>query len=54
MAASRVELIAYFQNRVAPVENGLRVFSVYRACGIGLIAQHNYSAPYEDIKLKGR
>jgi peptide/nickel transport system substrate-binding protein len=22
--------------------------------GIGLISQHNYSAPYEDVKLKGK
>ena len=42
-----VLLIAYFQNRVAPVENGLRVFSVYRACDIGLLvgvfAMHHWA-----------
>src|SRR5208282_4199644 len=32
-----VLLIAFFQQRPAPVENGLRVFSVYRACDIGLL-----------------
>jgi len=32
-----VLLIAFFQLRPAPVENGLRVFSVYRACDIGLL-----------------
>lgn len=32
-----VLLIAFFQERPAPVENGLRVFSVYRACDIGLL-----------------
>jgi NADH-quinone oxidoreductase subunit L len=32
-----VLLIAFFQHRAAPVENGLRVFSVYRACDIGLL-----------------
>ena len=32
-----VLLIAFFQQRAAPVENGLRVFSVYRACDIGLL-----------------
>jgi NADH-quinone oxidoreductase subunit L len=32
-----VLLIAFFQRRAAPVENGLRVFAVYRACDIGLL-----------------
>ena len=32
-----VLLIAFFQQRAAPVENGLRVFAVYRACDIGLV-----------------
>lgn len=32
-----VLLIAFFQHRAPPVENGLRVFSVYRACDIGLL-----------------
>jgi NADH-quinone oxidoreductase subunit L len=32
-----VLLIAFFQERPAPVENGLRVFAVYRACDIGLL-----------------
>jgi NADH-quinone oxidoreductase subunit L len=31
-----VLLIGFFQLRVAPVENGLRVFGIYRACDIGL------------------
>jgi NADH:ubiquinone oxidoreductase subunit 5 (subunit L)/multisubunit Na+/H+ antiporter MnhA subunit len=31
-----VLLIAFFQLRPAPVENGLRVFAIYRACDIGL------------------
>lgn len=31
-----VLLIAFFQLRPAPVENGLRVFGIYRACDIGL------------------
>jgi len=30
-------LIGFFQLRPAPVENGLRVFAVYRACDIGLL-----------------
>ena len=42
-----VLLIAFFQQRTAPVENGLRVFAVYRACDIGLLvgvfALHNWS-----------
>jgi NADH-quinone oxidoreductase subunit L len=33
-----VLLIAFFQLRPAPVENGLRVFGIYRACDIGLFA----------------
>ena len=32
-----VLLIAFFQQRTAPVENGLRVFAVYRACDVGLL-----------------
>src|SRR6185312_5275994 len=32
-----VLLIAFFDRRPAPVENGLRVFSIYRACDIGLL-----------------
>ena len=32
-----VLLIAFFQQRPAPVENALRVFGVYRACDIGLL-----------------
>ncbi len=32
-----VVLIAFFQRRTAPVENGLRVFAIYRACDIGLL-----------------
>jgi NADH:ubiquinone oxidoreductase subunit 5 (subunit L)/multisubunit Na+/H+ antiporter MnhA subunit len=32
-----VLLIAFFQQRPAPVENGLRVFAIYRACDIGLL-----------------
>ena len=32
-----VLLIAFFQQRLPPVENGLRVFAVYRACDIGLL-----------------
>jgi NADH:ubiquinone oxidoreductase subunit 5 (subunit L)/multisubunit Na+/H+ antiporter MnhA subunit len=32
-----VLLIAFFQQRPAPVDNGLRVFAVYRACDIGLL-----------------
>jgi len=42
-----VLLIAFFQLRSAPVENGLRVFAVYRACDIGLIvgvfAMHHWA-----------
>jgi NAD(P)H-quinone oxidoreductase subunit 5 len=33
-----VLLIAFFQYRTPPVENALRVFAVYRACDIGLLA----------------
>ncbi len=33
-----VLLIAFFQQRPAPVENGLRVYGVYRASDIGLLA----------------
>jgi NAD(P)H-quinone oxidoreductase subunit 5 len=32
-----VLLIGFFDQRPAPVENGLRVFAVYRACDIGLL-----------------
>ncbi|HUA17483.1 MAG TPA: proton-conducting transporter membrane subunit [Bryobacteraceae bacterium] len=42
-----VLLIAFFQQRTAPVENGLRVFAVYRACDIGLLlavfAMHHWA-----------
>jgi NAD(P)H-quinone oxidoreductase subunit 5 len=42
-----VVLIAFFQHRPAPVENGLRVFAVYRACDIGLLvgvfAMHHWA-----------
>ena len=42
-----VLLIAFFDQRPAPVENGLRVFAVYRACDIGLLvgvfALHNWA-----------
>lgn len=33
-----VLLIGFFQQRPAPVENGLRVFGIYRVCDIGLLA----------------
>lgn len=33
-----VLLIAFFEHRTPPVENALRVFAVYRACDIGLLA----------------
>jgi NAD(P)H-quinone oxidoreductase subunit 5 len=33
-----VLLIGFFQLRTSPVENALRVFGVYRACDIGLLA----------------
>jgi NADH-quinone oxidoreductase subunit L len=43
-----VLLIAFFQQRPAPVENALRVFAVYRACDIGLLAavflMHHWAA----------
>ncbi|HLK62614.1 MAG TPA: proton-conducting transporter membrane subunit [Bryobacteraceae bacterium] len=32
-----VLLIGFFQQRPSPVENGLRVYAVYRACDIGLL-----------------
>jgi NAD(P)H-quinone oxidoreductase subunit 5 len=32
-----VLLIGFFHQRTAPVENGIRVFTVYRACDIGLL-----------------
>lgn len=42
-----VLLIAFFQQRPAPVENGLRVFAIYRACDIGLLvavfAMHHWA-----------
>lgn len=42
-----VLLIAFFQSRPAPVENGLRVFGIYRACDIGLFvaifAMHHWA-----------
>ena len=42
-----VLLIGFFQLRPAPVENGLRVFAVYRACDIGLLvgvfAMHHWA-----------
>lgn len=42
-----VLLIAFFDQRPAPVENALRVFGVYRACDIGLLlgvfALHNWA-----------
>jgi len=42
-----VLLIAFFHQRPAPVENGLRVFTVYRACDIGLLvavfAMHHWA-----------
>ncbi len=42
-----VLLIAFFQLRPSPVENGLRVFAVYRACDIGLLvavfAMHHWA-----------
>ena len=40
-----VLLIAFFQQRPAPVENGLRVFAVYRACDIGLLVGGVRHAP---------
>lgn len=42
-----VLLIAFFQQRTAPVESGLHVFAVYRACDIGLlvavVAMHSWT-----------
>ncbi|SRR5579883_884022 len=42
-----VQLIAFFQQRPAPVENALRVFGIYRACDIGLLvgifAMHHWA-----------
>ena len=42
-----VLLIGFFHMRAAPVENGLRVFTVYRACDIGLLvaifAMHHWA-----------
>jgi NADH-quinone oxidoreductase subunit L len=42
-----VLLIGFFQQRPSPVENGLRVFAVYRACDIGLtvavFAMHHWT-----------
>ena len=43
-----VLLIAFFDQRPSPVENGLRVFGVYRACDIGLLlgvfGMHNWAS----------
>src|SRR5579872_7169195 len=42
-----VLLVGFFQLRPAPVENGLRVFGIYRACDIGLLvgifAMHHWA-----------
>jgi len=42
-----VLLIAFFHQRPSPVDNGLRVFGVYRACDIGLLvaifAMHHWA-----------
>jgi NADH:ubiquinone oxidoreductase subunit 5 (subunit L)/multisubunit Na+/H+ antiporter MnhA subunit len=42
-----VLLVAFFHQRPSPVENGLRVFGVYRACDIGLLvgifAMHHWA-----------
>ena len=42
-----VLLIGFFQMRASPVENGLRVFAVYRACDVGLLvgvfAMHHWT-----------
>jgi len=42
-----VLLIAFFQQRPAPVENALRVFGIYRACDVGLLvgvfAMHHWA-----------
>lgn len=42
-----VVLVAFFHHRPAPVENGLRVFGVYRACDMGLlvgvVAMHQWA-----------
>lgn len=42
-----VLLIAFFDQRPAPVENSIRVFAVYRSCDIGLLvavfAMHNWA-----------
>ena len=42
-----VLLIAFFHQRTSPVENGLRVFAIYRACDIGLLvsvfAMHHWA-----------
>src|SRR5579872_2889720 len=42
-----VLLIAFFQQRAAPVDNGLRVFAIYRTCDIGLLvavfAMHHWA-----------
>jgi NAD(P)H-quinone oxidoreductase subunit 5 len=42
-----VLLIGFFHHRPAPVENGLRVFAIYRACDIGLLvgifAMHHWA-----------
>jgi NADH:ubiquinone oxidoreductase subunit 5 (subunit L)/multisubunit Na+/H+ antiporter MnhA subunit len=48
VSITSVLLIAFFLQRAAPVENGLRVFAVYRACDIGLLvavfAMHHWAA----------
>jgi NAD(P)H-quinone oxidoreductase subunit 5 len=42
-----VLLVAFFQQRPAPVENGLRIFAIYRTCDIGLLvavfAMHHWA-----------
>jgi NADH-quinone oxidoreductase subunit L len=49
-----VLLIAFFHQRPGPVENGLRVFSVYRACDIGLlvgvVAMHHWAGTASFVK----
>lgn len=42
-----VLLIGFFHNRTSPVENGVRVFTIYRACDVGLLvavfAMHHWA-----------
>ncbi len=38
VGVTSVLLIGFFHHRPSPVENGIRVFIVYRACDIGLLA----------------